>query len=36
MMKTKKLNNSRREEVVPRYRFVSPPYYQEDHEKERV
>jgi len=30
-----KLNNSKKEELVPRYRFASPPY-QEDHEKERV
>jgi hypothetical protein len=30
-----KLNNSKREEIVPRYRFASPPYYQEDHEKKK-
>jgi hypothetical protein len=27
-----RLNKSKREEVVPRYRFASLPYYQEDHE----
>jgi hypothetical protein len=27
-----KLNTLEREEVVPKYRFASPFYYQEDHE----
>jgi hypothetical protein len=25
----------KREEVVPRYKFVSPPYYRKDHENEK-
>jgi hypothetical protein len=29
-----RLNRSKREEVIPRYIFASPPYYQEDHENE--
>jgi hypothetical protein len=33
-MKKKKLNMSKREEIVPRYRFVLPFYYQKDHENE--
>jgi hypothetical protein len=27
-----KLNKSKREEVIPRYKSASPLYYQEDHE----
>jgi hypothetical protein len=34
--KNEKRNKSEREEVVPRYRSISPPFYREDHEKERV
>ncbi len=29
-----RFNISKREEVVPRYKFASPPYYREDHEDE--
>jgi hypothetical protein len=31
-----KLNKLEREEVVPRYISVSPPFYRKDHEKERI
>ncbi len=30
--KEQRLNRSKWEEVVPRYRFVSPSYYRKDHE----
>jgi hypothetical protein len=33
-MEKKKLNMSKREEIIPRYRFVSPLYYRKDHENE--
>ncbi len=29
-----RFNRSEREEVVPRYRFASPPYYQKGQENE--
>jgi hypothetical protein len=29
-----KFNRLKREEVVPRYKSISPPYYQENHENE--
>jgi hypothetical protein len=29
-----RLNMPKREEIVPRYKFASPPYYREDHENE--
>jgi hypothetical protein len=28
-----KLNRLEKEEIVPRYRFISPLYYQKDHEE---
>jgi hypothetical protein len=30
-----RFNRWEREEVVPRYKFVSPPYYWKDHENEK-
>jgi hypothetical protein len=30
------LNMSKREEIVPRYKSTSPPYYQEEHEDEEL
>ncbi len=30
-----RFNKSKREEVVPRYKFASPLYYQKDHEIEK-
>jgi hypothetical protein len=30
--KEQKLNRSEKEEIIPRYKFASPPYYREDHE----
>jgi hypothetical protein len=35
MKKKHKFNKSEREEVVPRYKSTSPPYYQKDHENEK-
>jgi len=32
--KEQRFNKSKKEEVVPRYKYVSPPYYQEEHEDE--
>ncbi len=31
-----RLNRLEREEVVPRYKFASPPYYEEKHEDEEL
>jgi hypothetical protein len=31
-----RLNMSEREEVIPRYKYVSPPCYQEEHEDEEL
>ncbi len=30
-----RLNMSKRQEIVPRHKFVSPPYYWKDHENEK-
>jgi hypothetical protein len=32
--KERKFNKSKREEVTPKYKYVSPIYYREDHENE--
>jgi hypothetical protein len=29
-----KFNRLKKEEIVPRYRSISPPYYRKDHENE--
>jgi hypothetical protein len=33
--KEQRFNILGREEVVPRYRFISPPYYRKDHDNEK-
>jgi hypothetical protein len=33
--KEQRLDRSKREEVIPRYKFVSPLYHQKDHENAR-
>jgi hypothetical protein len=33
--KKKKLNKSKKEEVIPKYKYVSLLYYREDHENEK-
>jgi hypothetical protein len=34
--KEHKFNRSKREEVIPRYKLASPPYYQEEQEDEEL
>jgi hypothetical protein len=34
--KEQRLNRLEREEVVPTYKFASPPYYQKEHEDEEL
>jgi len=34
--KEQKLDMSKREEIVPRYKSISPPYYEEEEVKERA
>jgi hypothetical protein len=36
MKKNKDSTSQKREEVVPRYKSASPPYYQEEHENEEI
>jgi hypothetical protein len=31
-----RLNKLKKEEVMPRYRYASPPYYQEKHEDQEL
>ncbi len=34
--KEQTLNKLEREEVLPRYKFASPPYYKKEHEDEKL
>ncbi len=34
--KKQRFNMPEREEVIPRYKFVSPIYYEEEHENEEL
>jgi hypothetical protein len=36
MKKNRDSTSQKREEVVPRYKYASPPYYQEEHENEKL